>query len=77
MCERYIDWLPLEHPHLGTQHATQACALTGNQTGYLAVHRPALNPLSHTNQGKNACLLKIHIYLQKDLSSIIAFEMLL
>ena len=26
-------WLPLERPLLGTWPATQACALTGNQTG--------------------------------------------
>ena len=31
--------------------ATQACALTGNQTGDLSVCRLALNPLSHTSQG--------------------------
>ena len=31
--ERNIHvWLPLVHPHLGTWPATQACALTGNQT---------------------------------------------
>ena len=44
-------WLPLAHSLLGTWPATQACALTGNQTGDPFVHRPALNPLSHTNQG--------------------------
>ena len=38
-------------PHRGTWPATQACALTGNQTGDPLVCRPALNPLSHTNQG--------------------------
>ena len=27
-----------------------ACALTGLRTGDLLVHRPALNPLSHTSQ---------------------------
>ena len=32
--ERNINvWLPLTHPLLGTWPATQACALTGNQTG--------------------------------------------
>ena len=30
---------------------TRACALTGNRTGNLSFHRPALNPLSHTSQG--------------------------
>ena len=38
-------------PPMGTQLTTQACALTGNQTGDPLVHRPALNPLSHTSQG--------------------------
>ena len=38
-------------PPLGTQPATQACALTGNQTSDSLVHRPVLNPLSHTSQG--------------------------
>ena len=35
--------------------ATQACALTGNQTSDPLVPRPALNPLSHTSQD---CLFK-------------------
>ena len=40
-------------PHwvAGTWPATQACALTGNRTGNPLVHRPVLNPLSHTSQG--------------------------
>ena len=50
-------WLPLEHPPPGTWPATQACALTGNRTGYPLVCRPALNPLSHTSQGWLPCLL--------------------
>ena len=42
--ERNINvWLPLVHPLLGTWPATQACALTGNQTGDPLVRRPALN----------------------------------
>ena len=50
--ERNINvWLPLMHPHLGTWPTTQACALTGNQTGDPLVRRPELNPLSHTSQG--------------------------
>ena len=50
--ERNINvWLPLEHPLLGNWPATQACVLTGNQNGKSLVHRPALIPLSHTNQG--------------------------
>ena len=39
-------------PQLGTWPATQACALTGYQTGDHLVHRPALNPLSYTSQGE-------------------------
>ena len=44
-------WLPLTCPLLGAWPATQACALTGNQTNDPLVHRPALNPLGHTSQG--------------------------
>ena len=50
--ERTINvWLPLVHLQLGTWPTTQACALTGNQTGDLLVCRLVLNPLSHTSQG--------------------------
>ena len=52
--EREINinvWLPLVHPLLGTWSTTQACALAENQTGGPLVHRPALNPLTHTSQG--------------------------
>ena len=50
--ERNVNvWLPLECPQLGTWLATQACALTGNQTSNPFVHRSALNPLNHTSQG--------------------------
>ena len=35
MYKRNIDWLPLAHPQLRTWPATQACALTWNQTGDL------------------------------------------
>ena len=49
--ERNINvWLPLLHPLLGTWSATQACALTGNQTSDLLVCRLALSPLNHTSQ---------------------------
>ena len=44
-------WLPLTRPLLGTWPTMQACALTGNGTCDPLVHRPALNPLSHTSQG--------------------------
>ena len=51
--ERNINmWLPLSCLLLGTWPATQACALTGNQTGDPLVCRPALNPLSQTSQGE-------------------------
>ena len=44
---------------LGTWPATQACALTRNQTDDPLVCRPMLNPLSHPSQG---CLLfRFHI----------------
>ena len=42
--------LPLARPQPGTWPATQACALTGNRTRDLLVHRPTLSPLSHTSQ---------------------------
>ena len=50
MCERYIDWLPLKRPQLGTCPATQACALTRNQTSNLRVCGMMPKQLSHTNQ---------------------------
>ena len=51
--ERNISvWLPLAHPLLGIWSITQACALTENQTGDPLFSRLALNPLSHTSQGK-------------------------
>ena len=45
--------VPLTFSQLETWPATQACALTGNQTGDLLVRRLVLNPLSHTSQGSN------------------------
>ena len=51
--ERSISvWLLLTRPPLGTYTETQACALTGNQTHDPLVCRLALNPLSHTSQGR-------------------------
>ena len=44
-------WLPSVSPQLGTWLTTQTCALTGNRTRDPLVHRPALNPLSHTSEG--------------------------
>ena len=50
--ERNINvCLPLVCPPLGTWPATQACALTGNQTGDPLVRRLVLKPLSCTSQG--------------------------
>ena len=50
--ERNINvWLLLAHPLLGTWPKTPVCALTGNRTSDLLVHRLALSPLSHTSQG--------------------------
>ena len=45
-------WLPLARPQLGTWPEIQACALTGNRTGDCLVCRLALDPLSHTSQGR-------------------------
>ena len=42
----------LHAPNQGTWPATQACALTGIQTGDPLGHRPAINPLSYTSQGQ-------------------------
>ena len=54
--ERNINvQLPLMCPLLGTWPATQACALTGNQTSDRLVCRPVLNPLSHTSEGNYYC----------------------
>ena len=57
-------WLPLVHPLQGTWPATQACALTRNQTCDPLVHRPMLNPLSYTSQGED-----IYIYLKSPLKT--------
>ena len=46
-------------PLQGPWPATQACALTGNRSSDLLVHRlVALNKLSHTSQGR-ACFSKL------------------
>ena len=52
-------WLPLVCPLLGTWPATQACALTGNQTSDPSVCKLALNPLSHTSQGNRVFFYNI------------------
>ena len=56
MCKRNSNWLPLSHPQLGTQPATQACALTGNGTYDLSVRRLVLHALSYTSQGLSTSL---------------------
>ena len=49
--ERNIDvWLPPVCPLLGTWLTSEACALTGSWASDPLVHRPVLNPLSHTKQ---------------------------
>ena len=58
VCERYIGQLPLACLQLGTWPTTKAHALTGNQTNDLLVHRPALNPLSHSSQGSSLRIFK-------------------
>ena len=59
--ERNINvWLSLARPLLGTWPSTQACALTGNWTSALLVHRPMLNPLSHISQGYIQLSIKGH-----------------
>ena len=56
--ERNIKvWFPLVCPLLRSWPATQACALTGNWTSDSLIHRPALNPLSHTSQGYKSFLI--------------------
>ena len=62
--ERNMDvWLPLARPLLGTWPTSQACALTGNRTGEPLDRGPALNPLSHTSQGRFVLITIIMIYL--------------
>ena len=67
--ERNINvWLHLAHPHLGTWPATQACALTGNQTCDSLVCRPVLNPLSYTSQVTNIYIFFICMYIHIQLT---------
>ena len=51
---RLVAFCTLPTGYLASQliwPATQACALTRNQTGDFSVHGLMLNPLSHTSQG--------------------------
>ena len=69
--ERNINvWFPLECPLLGTWPTTQACALTGNQTGDPLFHRLVLNPLSLTSQ----CKIDILDNLMGLIQSVEAFK---
>ena len=65
-------WVFLMPPDLGTWPATQACALTGNRTSDPLVHRPALNPLSHTSRGCNdkIFLNQLYFFFLKDYSQM-------
>ena len=58
--ERNIDWLPLTHPLLGTWSATQARALTENQTSDLSVERPVVSPLRQHQPGPQ---VKCNLYV--------------
>ena len=60
-------WLPVSCSLLGTWSATQACALTGNQTSDLLIHRPALSPLSHTGQGSTFFCAHFSMAFKKNL----------
>ena len=56
-CEREISIGCLPYvPQLGTKYATQACALTWNQTSDLSVCRMTPNKLCHTSQGMTTSL---------------------
>ena len=63
--ERNINvWFPLTHPLLGTWPATQACALTGNQTRDPLDPKPAFTPTTPAstdyaiflNEERSVCL---------------------
>ena len=57
-------WLLLSCPLLVTWSATQACALTGNQTSDTLVHSLAFSPLSHTSQSSSPNFNRCDIHLQ-------------
>ena len=48
-------------PLLRTQTATQACTLSGNQTGDPLGLRPVLNPLSRPSQGTKFILVLLFV----------------
>ena len=49
-------------------------ALAGNRTGDLSVHRPVLNPLSHTSQGSLSFFLSSFLSLSSCLSLVYFFS---
>ena len=51
-------------PLLGFCPATQACALTGNQTSDILIHRPALSLLSHTSQGIQGNFILFYLFFK-------------
>ena len=59
MHQRYIDWLPLTGPQLGTRLDPKAQI---PRIELVTFHMRALNPLSHTSQGRNAIIINIMRY---------------
>ena len=84
MGEKYINRLPLPSPLLGTWPIIQARALIGNRTTDLSVHRLALNPPSHTSQGRGksnfkgpgVCMLKNEV-VHKEVGGVALCDSLL
>ena len=74
MCERNSDWSPFTHLQLGTKPATQACALTGNQTSELSVCGMMPNLLSHTSQGKTRILNGISRHLKDKVEKLVSLR---
>ena len=58
--------LPLIRPQLGTWPATQACAMTGNQTDDLFVLRLALKSRSHTSQAYFIKKKFLNLFLERE-----------
>ena len=55
--EKHQCVVPLTYPPMRDQDHNPGVALTGNRTQDPSVHRPALNPLSHTSQVKKRIFL--------------------
>ena len=60
--EKHQCAAPLMCPLLGAWPAIQTRALVGNRTGDPLVHRPVLNPLSHTSQGQIWLFYCLHCF---------------